>query len=99
MSKTIEGIPESFTRGQYLSFFEAVGVSPSRVQHMEFAHEGVYVTVFEMREDGSRVINREGTVTHRVFVPVVDAVDGTWPKPLREGYRLPSALRAEGGAA
>ena len=83
MSKIIEGIPESFTREQYVALFDAVGVDPYNVESLEFRAEGVYVVVFECDDQGERILlkNGDGDAKHRIFVPV----EGGLPK--REDFR------------
>lgn len=54
MSKSIEGIPESFTREQYLSFFRAAGVEPRVIKTLRFLPDGVEAVVFAVDEQGKR---------------------------------------------
>lgn len=72
MSKTISGIPESFTREQYISFFEAVGVTPSDVSSLSFLAQGVEAVVFERDAEGARVLTGDAFAKHTIFIPVVD---------------------------
>lgn len=83
--KTITGVPESFTRAQYRSLFDAIGVDKNRVRKLEYCSDGVYVEVFEPGPDGStrRLDTSEhhcsecgriedGAVVNKVFIPVID---------------------------
>lgn len=72
MSKTIEGIPEFFTREQYLGIFEACGVEPAFVKEMRLAPDGVHVIVFATTDDGRRRVDLENRCyyKHRIFIPV-----------------------------
>lgn len=76
MSKTIEGVPESISRKDYLSLFTAVGLTPDRVKSLEFRSDGVHAEVFEVWPDGSRrLANKSGDggyAKHTIFIPVMD---------------------------
>ena len=95
MSKQIEGIPESFTREQYVALFDAVGVDPYNAESLEFRAEGVYVVVFDLNENGDRYLvgSGEGYAKHRAFVPV----DGGLPE--REAFRAAAEIKAEAVSA
>lgn len=86
MSKTIEGIPESFTREQYVALFDAVGLSPYDLVSLEFRAEGVYAEVFERDTTGKRIFSQHdgGFAKHRIFIPV----EGGMPR--REEFRIAS---------
>lgn len=95
MSKTIEGIPESFTREQYVALFDAVGMNPYDIMSLEFRAEGVYAVVFERDGDGERILidhtgDDGGWAKHRVFIPV----DGGLPK--REAFKSVADIKGAG---
>lgn len=82
MSKTIEGIPDFLTREQYLSIFEAAGLTPNRVIEMRMAHDGVHALVIALDADGNRILatgpaGRAHYEKHRIFIPVRDDADDT----------------------
>ncbi len=79
MSKTIEGIPEYFTRAQYLSIFEAAGVDPRQVSEFRMAFDGVHAIVFALDRDGHRIVDMASSTyqKHRIFIPVRDDVNDT----------------------
>lgn len=55
MSKEIEGVPESVTREQYLSFFRSVGFEPENIKSLRFMPNSIEAVVFE-RIDGLRFL-------------------------------------------
>lgn len=61
MSKTIEGVPEFFTREQYLSFFTAAGVTPSDIMSLRFLPSSVEAVVIERDADGHRLIAQDNS--------------------------------------
>lgn len=81
MSKTIEGVPEYITRGQYLALFAACGFEPSQIVELRMAHEGVHALVFALDADGKRRLDftpgeeQGGHHKHRVFIPVRHEAD------------------------
>ena len=73
MAKTIPGVPESFTREQYLALFEALGLDPNEVFTLHFDVNGVHAVVFERDEEGHNVPLNDGTCAkHTIFIPVKD---------------------------
>lgn len=93
MSKAIEGVPESFTREQYVALFDAVGLSPYNIMSLEFRAEGVYAVVFERDAEGQRILidhtgEDGGWAKHRIFIPV----EGGLPK--REDFRAVAEAKA-----
>ncbi len=71
VSKTIQGVPESITRQQYVDLVRAVGFDTAAVMSLEFAVDGIHAIVKE-RKDGRDVIDlsRNGVVTNHVYIPV-----------------------------
>ena len=72
MAKTIPGVPESFTREQYLGIFEAVGLAPDNVLSLTFDVHGVHAVVFERDADGARLLTNDGYAKHLIHIPVKD---------------------------
>lgn len=70
MSKTIEGVPASFTREQYTSIFDAVGIDPNNTLRMTFDADGVRATVFELDAQGCRIPTGNGAAKHDIYIPV-----------------------------
>lgn len=84
MSRTIEGVPTSLTREQYIHLIESVGFTASRLRSLEFAAEGIYAEVIEFDAENRPVFDdtrgEARTAVNRVFIPV----DGEQPK--RDGF-------------
>ena len=70
MTKKLEGVPESFTREQYISLFQAVGLDPAQVLELNFRPDGVHAVVIAVDEQGQRIVTRDGYAKHTVFIPV-----------------------------
>ncbi|GAA1337131.1 hypothetical protein [Arthrobacter roseus] len=56
MSKTIEGVPEFFTREQYISFFTAVGVDPAQTMALKFLPDSVEILAKARNSDGAYLL-------------------------------------------
>lgn len=75
MTKQIEGIPESISREDYLSWFAHCGFTPRSIASLKFTGKGVYAKVFELDENGAKIMAGGpdfGAVVHSVFIPVND---------------------------
>lgn len=82
MSHTVEGIPQSMTREQYVSLTAGVGLDASKLISLEFRADGIYaVTAWEDADGAARqdfppsgtVDDEFAIVQNRIFIPVVDA--------------------------
>ena len=77
MSTTIPAVPAVIPRARYVQMFKDLGFTPEQISTLECKADGVYVTVFALREDGTRVVLSdpgEGYAKHRIFIPVDDGV-------------------------
>lgn len=95
MSITIDGIPETITRSQYLGLMTAVGLDVKKLTMLEFRMDGIYATVKASDENGRDIIDygRNEVVKHHVFIRVVDdlptdvgaecGLDTSCPEPSR----------------
>ena len=76
MSKVIAAVPESFTREQWKSLFDAVGIDPKECISLELLPDGAYATIIARNGEGRAFVDgsdAETSVrTHEVFVPVID---------------------------
>ena len=77
MSKTIQGVPDSISRADYITMFERYGFTPQDVASLSFEADGIRAVVFERDNRGSRyLVNRAtgegGFAKHAVFIPVRD---------------------------
>lgn len=72
MTKKIPGVPESLTRAEYISLFDAVGISPDRTLELRFRPNGIYATVVALDDDGIRMIDGDSLAKHEIYVPVED---------------------------
>lgn len=70
MAKTIPGVPESLTREQFLSIFEAINVDPKDCTDLRLAPDGIYVTAIARHPGGQPVIHGNEIAKHSVFIPV-----------------------------
>ena len=70
---TIEAVPESITREQYLSLLTAVGFDPNELRLLEFRTDGIYAEVYDLNENGNRHSDNAGDIViNRIFIPVKD---------------------------
>jgi len=71
---TIEAVPQSITREQYLSLMAAVGFDPNELRLLEFRTDGIYAEAYALNEAGNRYGDpmTNETVVNRVFIPVKD---------------------------
>jgi hypothetical protein len=73
VAMTIESVPESITRADYVSLIAAAGVKPEDTVSLEFRTDGIYAVVFAKDESGNRVVDpADGFCKHTVFIPVTD---------------------------
>lgn len=74
---SIEGVPESIARADYLRLIESVGMDINRIRSLEFRADGVYVAVKARRPgENHDILTGDGfgsneCATHRIFIPVV----------------------------
>ena len=71
---TIEGIPESITREQYLDLFRSLNIDPAEVLSLRFAWNGIQAEVFATDDHGLRIMNafskEPGYAKHSLFIRV-----------------------------
>lgn len=74
MSKTIQGVPESISRAEYIAMFEQIGIDPRYSKSLEFHPDHIEAVVFERNPDGARVFDdrRGECIKHRISIPVRD---------------------------
>jgi hypothetical protein len=72
MTKQIPGVPESLTRAEYVSLFEAVGISPNRTLDLSFRPNGIYATVFVLDDNGAKMLDGSDLAKHSIYIPVED---------------------------
>ena len=78
MSKTIQGVPDSISRADYIAMFEQYGFTPEDVKSLSFEPDGVRAVVFDRHpESGGRYFanmttGEGGYAKHDVFIPVRD---------------------------
>jgi hypothetical protein len=72
--KTIEAVPESLTREQYVSLIRSVGFETKYVRKLEFRMDGIYAEVYDHHEDGAIRIHKDAddAVINTVWIPVAD---------------------------
>lgn len=77
MSKTIQSVPDSISRADYIAMFEQYGFTPEDVKSLSFDPDGIRAVVFDRDERGCRFIANRATAEggfakHDVFIPVHD---------------------------
>ena len=75
MSKTIEGVPESITREQYLDLFRALGIDPKELVSLTFVADGIHAVVFALNDQGRRIVGMNikpngGYAKHTIYIPI-----------------------------
>lgn len=70
MSQTIEGVPESITREQYLSLMSAVGLDPTHLVKLEFHVDGIYALMYALDPSGKMVVSADELVKNGIYIPV-----------------------------
>lgn len=75
MSKEIEGVPESLTRGQFTQIIESFGFDPFKMTELRLDATGVHATVFDFKEDGTRHLLKDGSgyAKNEVHIPLIDS--------------------------
>lgn len=74
MSKLIKGVPESLTRDQFTQIIESFGFDPFKITELRLDATGVHATVFDLKEDGTKHILKDGSgvATSEVHIPLID---------------------------
>ena len=75
MALTIDGIPESISRADYVALIASLGLDPLRLTHLELRMNGVYAEVKAKNAEGRDFLdpfNKQSIAKHRVFIPVED---------------------------
>ena len=77
MSKTIQCVPDSISRADYIAMIRAAGFDPNNVASLTFEVDGIHAVVFERNADGMRFFadmttGEGGYAKHDVFIPVHD---------------------------
>ena len=74
MSKTIQGVPESISRAEYIAMFEGIGIDPRYSQSLTFQPDHIEAVIFERDANGARILDGqgEGYIKHRISIPVRD---------------------------
>lgn len=72
--KTINEVPESITRADYLALMAAVGFEPKRLKSLRFEPFGIYAEVYHRNDDGKQVLDgpRGVPAIHQIYIPVKD---------------------------
>lgn len=76
MAKSIPGVPESLTRAQFLSIFEAINVDPKETTNLSIAPDGISVTIVARTANGQLAIEGNSIIKNTVFIPVRDEEEG-----------------------
>lgn len=76
MAKRIPGIPESLTRAEFVSIFEAINVDPTEATELRVAPDGITVTVVARMANGRLAIDGNSIIKNTVFIPVRDEEEG-----------------------
>ena len=76
MALSIDAVPETITREQYLSLIRSVGFEPADIMELRFTTEGIVATVVVRNEAGTLVVDGNEFATHEVFVQVSDVEGG-----------------------
>lgn len=75
-SVSIDAVPESISREDYVWMLAAVGLNPCDLTEVRFSTKGVYATVFARDAEGRRILDRvdgeDRIAKHEVFIPVTD---------------------------
>lgn len=77
MSKTIQCVPDSISRADYIAMIERCGFDPNNIASLTFEANGIHAVVFERNADGMRffadMTTGEGGYAKRdAFIPVRD---------------------------
>lgn len=74
MPKTIESVPESISRADYIAMFQRVGIDPNYTASLTFHPKSIEAVVFERADDGARLLDPhgDGYIKHIVSIPVRD---------------------------
>lgn len=76
MAKSIPGVPESLTREQFLSIFEAINVDPKETIELRAAPDGITVVTVARTASGQLTIDGNDIIKNTVFIPVRDEEEG-----------------------
>lgn len=73
MATTINGVPESISRADYLRLIESIGLNPNRLTMLEFRMDGIYADVKAQHPvRGTDMVEGDEIATHRIYIRVVD---------------------------
>ena len=78
MSKTIQGVPDSISRADYIAMIERCGFDPNNIASLTFEGDGIRAVVFDRHPVyGGRYLadmttGEGGFAKHSVFIPVLD---------------------------
>ncbi len=74
MTVTINAVPESLTRSQFVDWLASVGIDPTECQSIVLDRNGIHATVYALNDDGCRYVNPGGDeiATHIIHVRIDD---------------------------